>query len=82
MEGKSDVTIGIRIRFAYVRNYALVVQLMFLHILGCCCLFGEPAASRVVRVVLIISCSAGYDTWICVCGPKLYPVPQDTIRGL
>eukprot|EP00957_Ditylum_brightwellii_P160342 12205533-Ditylum_brightwellii.AAC.1 len=50
MEGKSDVTIGIRIRIAYMRNYASVVRLTFQRVLGCHCLFGEPAASRVVHV--------------------------------
>eukprot|EP00957_Ditylum_brightwellii_P170731 12995313-Ditylum_brightwellii.AAC.1 len=48
MEGKSDVTIGIRIRIMYVQNYALVLQLMFQCILGCHCLFRGPAASHVV----------------------------------
>eukprot|EP00957_Ditylum_brightwellii_P002384 182915-Ditylum_brightwellii.AAC.1 len=50
MEGKSDVTIGIQISIAYVQNYASVVRPMFRRILGCCCLFGEPAASCIVRV--------------------------------
>eukprot|EP00957_Ditylum_brightwellii_P065459 4966078-Ditylum_brightwellii.AAC.1 len=50
MEGKSDVTIRIRIRIAYVQNYALVVRPTFQRILECCCLFGGPAASHVVRV--------------------------------
>eukprot|EP00957_Ditylum_brightwellii_P158773 12085317-Ditylum_brightwellii.AAC.1 len=63
MEG--DVTIGIPIRIAYVRNYVSAVRPMFQHILGCCCLFGGPAASCVVHVTFpIVSCSAGYDVWI------------------
>eukprot|EP00957_Ditylum_brightwellii_P137869 10511570-Ditylum_brightwellii.AAC.1 len=51
----TDVTIRIRIRIAYVQNYASVVQPTFQHILGCCCLFGGPAASHVVN---------GYYTWL------------------
>eukprot|EP00957_Ditylum_brightwellii_P055810 4228587-Ditylum_brightwellii.AAC.1 len=65
MEGKSDVTIGIQIRIAYIRNYTSVVRLTLRRILGCRCPFGGPAASRVVHVTFpIVSCSAGYNTWI------------------
>eukprot|EP00957_Ditylum_brightwellii_P181927 13860362-Ditylum_brightwellii.AAC.1 len=63
IEGKSDVTIGIWIHISYVRNYVSVVRPMFRHILGCCCLFGGPAASHVVCVMFsIVSCSTGYNT--------------------
>eukprot|EP00957_Ditylum_brightwellii_P036462 2761304-Ditylum_brightwellii.AAC.1 len=49
---------------------------MSLSILGTSCI------TRSACAVPIISCSAGYDTWTCVCGPKLYPVLQDTMCGL
>ena len=48
---------------------------MLLSIWGTSCIICSVCA------VLIVSCSAGYNTWICVCGPKSYPVLQDTMRG-
>eukprot|EP00957_Ditylum_brightwellii_P070902 5388322-Ditylum_brightwellii.AAC.1 len=65
VEGKSDVTIRIQICIMYVQNYTSVIRPTFQCILGCCCPFGGPAASHVVHVMFpIVSCSAGYNTWI------------------
>eukprot|EP00957_Ditylum_brightwellii_P126170 9618818-Ditylum_brightwellii.AAC.1 len=70
MEGKSDVTIGIR-----PTDVPMYLGMLL-------SIWGTSYITRSACVVLIVSCSAGYDTWICICGPKSYLVPQDTIYGL